>query len=97
MQNVLATVLLMVFGAFCVLAGFYARTVLDRITILVEDKREEREAKTVGVIRPIGHQITKSGPINLEAQSGPVRKPTPAEIEDERTRRRSAILQENHR
>lgn len=77
--------------------GYYARQIYDKLTLLYEEQKERREAKQVGVVRVAGIPATKNQPIDLTSETGGIRKPTPAEIEDQRQTERARILQENHR
>jgi hypothetical protein len=79
------------------LLGFYGRAMYDRLNQLHEEFKDRREAKEVGVVRPIGIPATKNQPIDLSSDTGGVRKPTPAEVEDQRQTNRARVLQENHR
>lgn len=79
------------------LLGFYGRAVYDRLNQLYEEFKDRREAKQVGVVRPIGIPNTKNQPIDLSSDTGGVRRPTPAEMEDQRTEHRATVLRENHR
>lgn len=79
------------------LLGFYGRTMYDRLNQIYEEFRERQEARQVGVVRPRGIPATKNQPIDLSSDTGGVRKPSPAEIENQRQEDRARILRENHR
>jgi hypothetical protein len=79
------------------LLGFYGRAMYDRLNQLYDEFKDRQEARNVGVVRPIGIPATKNQPIDLSSDTGGVRKPTPAEIEDQRQVNRARVLQENHR
>lgn len=79
------------------LLGFYGRAMYDRLNQLYDEFKDRREAKQVGVVRPVGTPVTKNQPIDMSSDTGGVRKPTPAEIENQRQEDRARILQENHR
>lgn len=79
------------------LLGFYGRAMYDRLNQLYEEFQDRREAKEVGVVRPVGIPATKNQPIDMSSDTGGVRKPTPAEIEEQRQEHRATVLRENHR
>lgn len=77
--------------------GYYAKEVWTKLSILVEEHKESREARNVGVVRPIGKPVTKNQPISLASQTGGILKPSPAAVEELRKAERDQILQDNHR
>lgn len=86
----------MIFLVLGLLLGFYGRAMYDRLNKLYDEFRGRQEAKNVGVVRPAGIPITRSQPIDLSSDTGPVMRPTPAMIEEQRQTERAKILQENH-
>lgn len=78
------------------LLGFYGRAMYDRLNQLYAEFQDRREARQVGVVRPVGIPATKNVPIDMSSDTGGVRKPTPAEIENQRVEDRARILRENH-
>lgn len=78
-------------------AGYYARTISDKLTQLYAEMIDRREARQVGVVRPIGISATRNQPIDLTTDTGGIRKPSPAEIENQRQEDRARILREAHR
>lgn len=79
------------------LIGFYGERVYSKLNTLVEQYLDAKEAKQVGVVRPTGSPVTKNTPIDLSSDTGPVMRPTPAIIEDQRQEERATVLRENHR
>lgn len=79
------------------LLGFYGRAVYDKLNLLYEEQKDRREAKQVGVVRPVGMPVTKGQPIDLSSDTGGVMKPTPAAVEEQRQVERARVLQDNHR
>ena len=79
------------------LIGFYGRSIYDKVNQLYAEFVDRREARQVGVVRPVGTPITKNVPIDMTSETGGIRKPSPAEIEDQRQEDRARILQESHR
>lgn len=80
------------------LLGFYGRAMYDRLNLLYAEFQDRREAKQVGVVRPVGVPAdTKHQPIDLSSETGGIRRPTPAEMEDQRQEHRATVLRENHR
>lgn len=79
------------------LLGFYGRAMYDRLNQLYAELQDRREARQVGVVRPIGVPANlKNQPIDMTSDTGGVRKPTPAELEEERQKNRAEVLQRNH-
>lgn len=76
------------------LLGFYGRAMYDKLTQLYEEFVERREAKQVGVVRPVGTPVTKNQPIDLTSDTGGVMRPRPAALEDIRQEDRARILRE---
>lgn len=90
---VIAALLSLILG---LLSGFYGRTVHDRLNSIYAELRERKEAKNVGVVRPIGIPATRNQPIDLSTETGGIRKPTPMELEELRQVERARVLRENH-
>lgn len=78
------------------LIGFYHRTIYDKLNSIVEQRREAKEAQNVGVVRVAGIPATRQQPIDLSSDTGGIRKPTPAEVEEQRQVERARQLRENH-
>lgn len=77
--------------------GFYGRTIYDRLNLIYYEFKERREARQVGVVRPLGISTTKNQPFDLSSDTGGIRKPSPAEVEFQRQEDRAQVLRENHR
>lgn len=79
------------------LIGYYARQLYDKVNYIYQDWHELQEAKKAGVVRPTRMKATKAQPIDLGTDSGPVKRMSPAQLEEERQEERAKILQEAHR
>lgn len=79
------------------LIGYYGRQVYDKLNTLVDHYQDTREAKQVGVVRAQGTLATRNQPIDLSSDTGPIMRPTPQTIEDQRQEDRATALRENHR
>lgn len=79
------------------LLGFYGRAIYNRLDALYEQKKDEREAKNVGVVRIRGVRGSRDQPIDLSSDTGSVLRPSPAKVEDQRQAERAQMLQDNHR
>ncbi len=89
----IATLLCFAIG---LLIGFYGDALYTKVSAIAEDLQDKREAKKVGVVRPIGTPATRNTPIDMSSDTGGIRKPTPAEIEDQRQEDRATALRINH-
>lgn len=79
------------------LLGFYGRMIYDRLNMLVEIRREEHEAKKVGVVRVTRETVNPNEPIDLSAPGGGVvKRQTPAQAEEQRQIVRDRILRSSH-
>lgn len=78
------------------LLGFYGRAMYDRLNQLYAEFQDRREAKQVGVVRPVGIPATRNQPIDMSSDTGGIRKPTPAEVEEQRQQHRADVLRDNH-
>lgn len=77
--------------------GYYANALYRKVSQLYEYWQDKMESPP-GVVRPMGTKITKGIPtIDLSSDTGPVMRPRPAAIEEERQAERAKILQDNHR
>lgn len=79
------------------LTGYYGRQVYDMLQLIYEERKDRIEAQQVGVVRPVGIAATKAQPMDMTSETGGIRKPSPAEIENQRQEDRARILRENHR
>lgn len=91
---IVASLLSLIIG---LLIGFYGRAVYDKLVALYEQKRDEIEARQVGVVRPVGHRVTKGQDTDLSSETGPVSRPRPGVIEENRQIERARIKQDMHR
>lgn len=91
---IVVALLMLIIG---LLLGFYGRAMYDRLNQLYAEFQDRREARQVGVVRPVGVPAnTKNQPIDMTSETGAVRRPSPAELEEERQRNRAEVLQRNH-
>ena len=79
------------------LIGYYGRSIYDRLNLIYEQKKDQIEARNVGVVRPVGIAATRNQPIDMSSDTGPVMRPRPSAVEDDRQNERARILRENHR
>jgi hypothetical protein len=83
--------------ALGILVGYFLREYINKFNTLIEIRKERKEAQNIGVVRPQGIPATRNQPIDLSSDTGPVMRPTPAKVEDQRQDERARILRENHR
>lgn len=83
-------------GIIGLLFGFYGQSIYAKLSDIYEHKRDEIEARQVGVIRPVGRRVTTGQPIDLSSETGSVIRPRPAAVEEIRKADRDRILQDNH-
>lgn len=77
--------LAVVIGLFCLilglLIGFYARDMRDKLKDIYTNYKEERFLRDAGPVKPERTRgPTRSQPIDLSSDTGPVMRPTPDEI-----------------
>ena len=75
-----------------VLAGYYARTIYNMLKTFYDDYTERKMVKETGVIRPVGRQVTKNQPINLESETGGVIRLSPNQVAIQNLREREQKL-----
>jgi hypothetical protein len=76
--------------------GFYGWTIYTMLQRLHEERKERQQAKETGVIRIVGQPV-RNQPIDLSSDAGPVSRPSPAQVEEQRQIERDRVLRENHR
>lgn len=78
------------------LVGYYARTMYDRVSVLIAAWKEKFDAHEAGVVKPSVSRVTRNAPINLESDAGGVMRPTPNQVAlDAMAEREKRLKREN--